>query len=112
MGGRGGRSRECENDSNLGKTKGNPTWISSFFSLNPQPRAFSKYYKWDILLINIETFHSLPINFVRYMDHLLIFGPNWAQNTIPPNIFLALTSKFPSTTTSLNMAEASVQAPS
>ena len=39
----------------FGENKGKSNVDFQFFFLNPQPREFSEYYKWDILLINIET---------------------------------------------------------
>ena len=35
--------------------------------------------------IGFFTFYIIPINYATFMNQILIFGPNWVQNTIVPN---------------------------
>ena len=85
LGGNEGNTQECENASQFwGKRITNPTWILFFFFT-----LASKGHFWHI--INCIAFVSIlrlclgvGLNSVTYMDHLLIFGPSWAQNTILP----------------------------
>ena len=64
LGGREGWSWECENDSNLGKTKGNPTWISGFFFLIPSQGHFRN-------IINGISFLSILRLFIAFLLILL-----------------------------------------
>ena len=42
--------------------------------------------------IGLLTSYILPINYESYMDQMLIFGSNWAQNTILPIKYGAMLS--------------------
>ena len=38
--------------------------------------------------IRLFIFYIIPINYATYMGQILIFGPNWVQNTIIPKLKL------------------------
>ena len=37
--------------------------------------------------IGLFTFYIIPINYATFMGQILIFGPNWIQNTIISILF-------------------------
>ena len=38
--------------------------------------------------IGLFTFYIIPINYATFMGQILIFGPNWIQNTIISILFV------------------------
>ena len=62
-----------------------------FFVIFKATKGHFRQIKYCISFLSIFRFSlGLGLNYVRCMDHFLIFGPSWAQNTIFPLLYRQL----------------------
>ena len=71
----------------FGENKGKSNVDFRLFFLIPSQGHFRNIINGISFLSILRLYLGGGLNFVRYMDHLLIFGPSWAQNTILPSFF-------------------------